>query len=684
MAVFLSPIGGAAAQFFDNSGNVLTGGKIYTYAAGTTTPIASYTSSAGVTFHSNPIILDAAGRVPAGGEIWLADGVQYKFVLKDANEVLIGTYDNLIGINSNFLNYEVQQEFQTATAGQTVFNLTTITYTPGTNTLSVFVDGVNQYGPGAQYAYIETDSDTVTFVSGLHVGALVKFTTAVTLSAGVTTAALVTYNEGDIGAVTYTVEQRLQQFVTVKDFGAVGDGTTDDTTAIQAALDTGKAIYAPVGTYLISSTLRLAADGQIFYGAGTGNVNEPARTILKWGGAANGKMFSISNGTSENWQNCTFRDMFLNGNSLANIAVECYDSTISGGAWRNRFVNLTISNLAGANSTAFDLGSGSFPDFAHDTEISSCFVIGAVRGAIGAGSLQRFINTTFSSCTSGVSALAGSAWSFDNCVFSNSTQYDFTGSNIQIANFSGCWFEDSGVGIYQAATAHSCNFSGCYLQTNAANVTKLMDMGNAAGTFSIKGSYVPVSSGSTLVTNINGNFDYDVLASNVTIDSGYRSRTYDFVRADNGAFAAGTTSDQTNATGDGTSFPLNNVAFTEEYDTGGYFNASTGVFTADLFGYYQFTGVVALGDVAAGHTSGYLRLVTSNDTYILSATNPGAVRTGGTFPNYVFLQGTITVELQPSDTAYLEVVVDGSTKTVDVLSGTTSVDWRTRFEGRMI
>jgi hypothetical protein len=99
MSVNLSPVAGAAAQFLDNSGNVLTGGKLYTYAAGTTTPQATYTSSTGITFHSNPIILDAAGRVPNGGEIWLTDGLQYKFVLKDSNDVLIGTWDNLIGIN---------------------------------------------------------------------------------------------------------------------------------------------------------------------------------------------------------------------------------------------------------------------------------------------------------------------------------------------------------------------------------------------------------------------------------------------------------------------------------------------------------------------------------------------------------------------------------------------------------
>lgn len=327
MAVNLSPVGGVAAQFLDNNGNVLTGGKIYTYAAGTTTPQASYTSAAGTTAHSNPIILDASGRVP-GGEIWLTDGLQYKVAIYTADNVLIGTYDNVIGINSNFVNFVSSEEVQIATAGQTVFTLTTMQYQPGTNNLVVYVDGVNQV-EGGSYSYVETNSTTVTFTSGLHVGAVVKFVSAEVLSTNVTDAsttvytpaatslldgvattvktaldtvsnestgsAYVGYIQSGAGAVQTTVETKLRESVSVKDFGAVGDGVADDTVAFQAAFDAAEVVNIPAGEYVLSA--KLTVNDKAFTLRGSGRRT----TRLKWTNADGGiSIIDASSGSNRN------------------------------------------------------------------------------------------------------------------------------------------------------------------------------------------------------------------------------------------------------------------------------------------------------------------------------------------------------------------------------------------------
>ncbi len=341
MAVFLSPVGGAAVQFFDNSGQVLTGGLLYTYLAGTTTPAATYTSNTGTQFHTNPIILDASGRIPNGGEVWLAQNIQYKFVLKDANSVLIGTWDNIIGINSNFLNYSVQEETQTATQGQTVFTLATISYTPGTNTLSVYVNGSKQI-PVLNYA--ETDATTVTFLTGLNVGDVVDFTTAVSLSSGVTSADLVTYNEGGTGAITRTVQAKLQESVSIKDFGAVGDGVTDDTDAIQNtfnyAIPNNIQIVIPSGTYLINGSITITKASGLrtpTYITGGGTLYKPTT----------GTMFTCANpATSE----ISFTNIFFLGDLTANVvAFYCGENFIN-----SYFINCSFRNFTTCfNSTGY-------------------------------------------------------------------------------------------------------------------------------------------------------------------------------------------------------------------------------------------------------------------------------------------------------------------------------------------
>ena len=209
MAVNLSPLGGAAAQFFDNNGVPLAGGKLYSYAASTTTPQAAYTTVSGGTAWSNPIVLNSAGRVSGSGQIWLTDGVSYKFVLNDANDVLIGTYDNVKNI---------------------------------------------------------------------------------------TDASQITYTPAGTGAVATTVQTKLRQTVSVMDFGAVGNGSTDDTTAITAANtycaanNATLSFPAPASFYKITSNVVLTCDMtagwyQLFDSASAYTVAGLREIRFEWWGA---------------------------------------------------------------------------------------------------------------------------------------------------------------------------------------------------------------------------------------------------------------------------------------------------------------------------------------------------------------------------------------------------------------
>lgn len=89
----VSPV--ARQQFFDNNGNPLSGGKLYTYAAGTTTPLATYTDVGLTVANTNPVILDSAGRTPSG--LYLS-AASYKYVLTTSANVTLWTQDNVTSV----------------------------------------------------------------------------------------------------------------------------------------------------------------------------------------------------------------------------------------------------------------------------------------------------------------------------------------------------------------------------------------------------------------------------------------------------------------------------------------------------------------------------------------------------------------------------------------------------------
>jgi hypothetical protein len=138
----------------------LAGGLLYTYNAGTTTPVSTYTSRSGAAFNTNPIVLNSSGRTPA--EIWLEGGVLYKFVLKDSTFVQIGSYDNIPAVNDP----------------TTTNNLITVA---GTNALTgLAIPPLEGYTAGAQYTFIAQNNNTgaVTLdIDSLGVKSVTKFGT---------------------------------------------------------------------------------------------------------------------------------------------------------------------------------------------------------------------------------------------------------------------------------------------------------------------------------------------------------------------------------------------------------------------------------------------------------------------------------------------------------------------------
>lgn len=102
----IAPVG--KHQFFDDNGDPLSGGKLYTYAAGTSTPLATYSDVGLTTPNDNPVVIDAAGRCTL-----FLTASSYKWVLKTSADVTVWTQDNIGAVPNTNVDLDV-----TGTAGE--------------------------------------------------------------------------------------------------------------------------------------------------------------------------------------------------------------------------------------------------------------------------------------------------------------------------------------------------------------------------------------------------------------------------------------------------------------------------------------------------------------------------------------------------------------------------------------
>lgn len=142
-------------QFFGANGQPLVGGKIYTYEAGTTTPVATYVDAAGVTQNTNPIILDSRGMC----SIWLLSTVSYKYVVTDANDVTQFTTDN-IGVTLTTASFAAPPVIGNVTPNSAFFTTIELTDTSA-STLNVGTTAERPASP--QTGMVRYNSTTTKF-----------------------------------------------------------------------------------------------------------------------------------------------------------------------------------------------------------------------------------------------------------------------------------------------------------------------------------------------------------------------------------------------------------------------------------------------------------------------------------------------------------------------------------------
>lgn len=202
-------------RFYDLAGNVLSGGKLYTYAAGTVVPKATFSDQAATIPNTNPVILDIRGEALVRWE------GSYKYVLKTSADVTIETIDD---------------------------------FTP--NAALLDSNGANSVG--------------FLYAAGYSAGTLGKWLQDLALGAGSSFVGIV---QSGVGAVIRNLLAKVREIgPSVVDYGAVGDGVTNDTAAFTAAQLAHSFIEVPAG---LTCKVNAGLDYWKFYGRGA--VAEPGR-----------------------------------------------------------------------------------------------------------------------------------------------------------------------------------------------------------------------------------------------------------------------------------------------------------------------------------------------------------------------------------------------------------------------
>ena len=233
MSVNLSPLFNAVAQT-TTTGLPLNGGLLYTYQAGSSTPLATYSDNLGTIPNTNPLTLGTDGRPQV--EIWLQSAYNYKFVLTDSSNNQIATYDNISGLS----NYYGPSTSVTAVTGTSP-----ITVTSGT-TPNVSLSGVIGRTSGGTGV-----SNPPVFFA--HQSTAQSFTTA--------TLTVVTYNVADIDTNGYFVSSNNSFTPQIAGYYQVNVSCTFASTTTGYQCGVGVAVNGTLKDYNVAASSAVGTSG---------------------------------------------------------------------------------------------------------------------------------------------------------------------------------------------------------------------------------------------------------------------------------------------------------------------------------------------------------------------------------------------------------------------------------------
>jgi hypothetical protein len=249
------------------------------------------------------------------------------------------------------------------------------------------------------------------------------------------------------GAVNRPINEKLAELVSVKDFGAIGNGTTDDTVAIQNALNASTNVYFPIGDYLVT-TLNIAS-GTVLNGAGVPQSSTSGTKILY--NSVSGSCFVID-ASSVTKTNCQINNMLITSNVTATSSVGIEFKGVDANSindWHS------ISNILVSNFTTQIKVTGRMIWSSFTNVLLEYGTYGFIADAVTVFNANTLINVRCGNMEQ------------EGIKITNANSCTLIGCNIEGCNLS----NTNGVAAVKLSNTQGIVIENCYLENNGPTCT---------------------------------------------------------------------------------------------------------------------------------------------------------------------------------------------------------------------